>query len=74
MKVIKNTRKKQTFVQQKNNSINAYITTPFAGAHRATRLTIRVGENRMDLNGRQAKTLRAVLDKSQALRTKKTSQ
>ena len=73
MKILRNTRKKQTFVQQKNNSINAYITTPFAGTHSATRLTIRVGDNRVDLDGRQVKTLRSVLEKSQALRMEKTS-
>lgn len=73
MKVLKNTRKKQVFVQQKNDSINAYITVPFAGAHRATKLTIRSGETRLDLNGRQVKTLRAVLEKSRVLTEGKTT-
>ena len=67
MKVLKNTSKKQVFVQLKNDSINTYITVPLAGAHTSTKLTIRSGNTRLDLNGRQVNTLRAVLAKSQAL-------
>jgi len=70
MKVLKNTRKQQVFVQQKNNNFNAYITAPIAGAHRSTKLTIRSGDTRLDLNGRQVKTLRAVLEKSRKLTQK----
>ena len=72
MKVLKNTQKKQIFVQQKNKTINAYITVPFAGAHRSTRLTIKSGDVRLDLDGRQVKTLRYVLDRSRALTDRPT--
>lgn len=67
MKVINNTRQKTYFVQRKNAAINTYIAGPTNGAHRATRLTIQSGKTRLDLNGRQIRALREVLEKSKAL-------
>lgn len=64
MKVINDARRKTYFVQRKNSAINTYIAGPTNGAHRATRLTIQAGKTRLDLNGRQIRALREVLDKS----------
>lgn len=69
MKILNNPRKQTYFIQQKNDNINTYITVPVAGAHRASRLTIRAGDVRLDLNGRQIRALRSVLDKSRELNT-----
>ena len=66
-KVITNEKKKQHFVQRKTATINTYIAVPFSGTHGATRLTIRSGETRMDLNGRQVRALREVLAESTRL-------
>lgn len=67
MKVINNKRQKTYFVQRKNAAINTYIAGPTDGAHRATRLTILAGKTRLDLNGRQIRALREVLEKSKTL-------
>jgi len=66
MKIINDSRRKTYFVQRKNAAINTYIAGPTDGAHRATRLTIHSGKTRLDLNGRQIRALREVLDKSKS--------
>jgi hypothetical protein len=73
MKILNNPKRKQYFVQQKNESINTYITVPFAGARSGTKLTIKTGSSRIDLNGRQVKTLRSVLEKGLELSETKRS-
>jgi len=67
MKIINDSRRKTYFVQRKNAAINTYIAGPTNGAHRATRLTIQAGKTRLDLDGRQIRALREVLDKSRSL-------
>jgi len=64
MKVINDSRRKTYFVQRKNAAINTYIAGPTNGAHRATRMTIQSGKTRLDLNGRQIRAIREVLDAS----------
>jgi hypothetical protein len=66
MKIINDSRSKTYFIQRKTAAINTYIAGPTNGAHRATRLTIQSGKTRLDLNGRQIRTLREVLDKSKS--------
>jgi hypothetical protein len=44
-----------------DNIIELYLSTPLAGAKKASRLTVRAGNTRIDLNGRQIKALREVL-------------
>jgi hypothetical protein len=66
--VIKTNKNNRTyFVYDKNGGIETFISTPFAGAKKATRLTIRDGYERLELNGRQVRSLRAVLDKAEEL-------
>jgi hypothetical protein len=66
--VIKTNKNNRTFfVYDKNSGVETFISTPFAGAKKATTLTIRDGDYRLDLNGRQVRTLRAVLDKAAEL-------
>ena len=67
MKIINDSRRKTYFVQRKTSAINTYIAGPTNGAHRATRLTVQVGKTRLDLNGRQIRALREVLDKRRTL-------
>jgi hypothetical protein len=67
MKIINKSHQKMYFVQRKNSAINTYIAGPTKGAHRATRMTILTGDTRLDLNGRQIRALREVLDKSKSL-------
>lgn len=67
MKIINDSRRKTYFVQRKNAAINTFIAGPTNGAHRATRLTIQAGKTRLDLDGRQIRALREVLDKSRSL-------
>lgn len=64
MKIINDSRRKTYFVQRKNAAINTYIAGPTNGAHRATRMTIQSGKTRLDLNGRQIRAIREVLDAS----------
>ena len=64
MKIINDSRRKTYFVQRKNTTINTYIAGPTNGAHRATRMTIQSGKTRLDLNGRQIRAIREVLDAS----------
>jgi len=67
MKIINKSLQKTYFVQRKNSTINTYIEGPTKGAHRVTHMTIFSGNTRLDLNGRQIRTLREVLDKSKSL-------
>ena len=57
----KNTRNKTNFVGHNTSGVELYLSTPFAKAKKASRLTIRSGETRLDLTGRQIKALREVL-------------
>jgi len=56
-----NTRNKTNFVGHNSTGVELYLSTPLAGAKKAARLTLRTGEARIDLNGRQIKALRDVL-------------
>lgn len=62
MIVRQNAKNKTNFVYNKVQNVEAFISTPLAGAKKATRLTIRNGNTRLDLNGAQARALRKVLD------------
>jgi len=57
----KNTRNKTNFVGHNTTGVEIYLSTPFAKAKKASRLTVRAGNARVDLNGRQIKALREVL-------------
>ena len=57
----KNTRNKTNFVGHNTTGVELYLSTPVAGAKKASRLTLRAGDTRLDLNGRQIKALRDVL-------------
>ena len=57
----KNTRNKTNFVGHNTSGVELYLSTPFAKAKKAARLTIRSGESRVDLTGRQIRALREVL-------------
>jgi hypothetical protein len=62
MIIRKNNKKQTNFVYDSAAKVETFISYPFAGTKRAgTRLTIRNGETRIDLNGRQVKALRKVL-------------
>lgn len=57
----KNTRNKTNFVGHNSAGVELYLSTPFAKAKKASRLTIRSGNTRVDLTGRQIRALREVL-------------
>ena len=57
----KNTRNKTNFVGHNSTGVEVYLSPPVAGAKKAARLTLRAGDTRLDLNGRQIKALRDVL-------------
>ena len=57
----KNTRNKTNFVGHNTTGVEIYLSTPFPKAKKASRLTLRAGKSRLDLNGRQIKALREVL-------------
>lgn len=57
----KNARNKTNFVGHNSTGVELYLSTPLAGAKKASRLTVRSGDTRIDLNGRQIKALREVL-------------
>lgn len=62
MIIRKNNKKQTNFLYENAANLETFISYPFAGTKRAgTRLTIRNGETRIDLNGRQVKALRKVL-------------
>jgi len=56
-----NIRNKTNFVGHNTTGVELYLSTPVAGAKKASRLTLRAGDTRLDLNGRQIKALREVL-------------
>jgi len=70
IKVKHNRHKRTHFVYDKYGTVETFITTPYNKSKRGTRLTVRCGENRVDLNGRQVATLRAVLRKATQLSSK----
>ena len=67
--VIKENNKNRTyFVYESYGNVETFISTPFKGAKKATKLTIRSTDGtRLDLNGRQVSALRAVLSKANKL-------
>ena len=56
-----NARNKTNFVGHNSTGVEIYLSTPVAKAKKAARLTLRAGNTRVDLNGRQIKALREVL-------------
>lgn len=56
-----NARNKTNFVGHNTSGVEIYLSTPVAKAKKASRLTLRAGTTRVDLNGRQIKALREVL-------------
>lgn len=57
----KNNRNKTNFVGHNTTGVEVYLSTPFSGVKKASRLTLRDGDSRIDLNGRQIRALREVL-------------
>lgn len=62
MYIRKNQRNKTNFVGHNTTGVELYLSTPFKGAKKASRLTVRSGKTRLDLNGRQINALRKVLE------------
>lgn len=56
-----NARNKTNFVGHNTTGVEIYLSTPLPKAKKASRLTLRSGKTRIDLNGRQIKALREVL-------------
>ncbi len=56
-----NARNKTNFVGHNTSGVEMYLSTPLASAKKASRLTLRSGKTRVDLNGRQIRALREVL-------------
>ena len=56
-----NTRNKTNFVGHNTSGVEMYLSTPMLSAKKASRLTLRSGKTRVDLNGRQIRALREVL-------------
>lgn len=56
-----NARNKTNFVGHNSSGVEIYLSTPVAKAKKASRLTLRSGNTRVDLDGRQIKALREVL-------------
>jgi hypothetical protein len=57
-----NARNKTNFVGHNTTGVEIYLSTPLAKAKKASRLTLRTGKTRVDLDGRQIKALREVLN------------
>ncbi len=57
-----NARNKTNFVGHNSTGVELYLSTPLPKAKKAARLTIRSGKTRLDLDGRQIKALREVLN------------
>jgi hypothetical protein len=57
----KNARNKTNFIGHNSSGVEIYLSTPFPKAKKASRLTLRAGNARVDLSGRQIKALREVL-------------
>ena len=57
----KNTRNKTNFVGHNSTGVEIYLSTPFPKAKKGSRLTLRAGNARVDLTGRQINALRDVL-------------
>jgi|TARA_R110000868_G_scaffold20318_1_gene86176 hypothetical protein len=69
--IIKNNKSNRThYVYAKYGKVETFISTPHKNAKRGTRLTVRSGAIRLDLNGRQVRTLAAVLNKARQLSSK----
>lgn len=62
MYIRKNQKNKTNFVGHNTTGVELYLSTPFKGAKKASRLTVRSGKTRLDLNGRQINALRKVLE------------
>jgi hypothetical protein len=69
----KNAKNKTNFVGHNTTGVELYLSTPVSGAHGASRLTLRAGETRLDLNGRQIRALRQVLDSAYSQVTPRTT-
>lgn len=57
----KNKKNRTNFVGHTTAGVELYLSTPIAAAKTASRLTVRAGKTRIDLNGRQIRALRQVL-------------
>lgn len=68
MVIRKNNKNRTHFVYQEYGDVEAFISTPFKGAKKATKLTIRNSDGtRLDLNGSQVRALRTVLATAEKL-------
>lgn len=52
---------KTNFISHKTSNVEIFFSTPFPKARRASKLTLRAGNTRLDLSGRQVNALREVL-------------
>jgi len=69
-----NARNKTNFVGHNTAGVEIYLSTPLAKAKKASRLTLRSGKTRVDLDGRQIKALREVLNAGYAVATEQPTQ
>lgn len=67
MKVSENKQRRAYFVKDSCGDMTSYISTPFPKAKSRSQLTIKTNGIRIDLNGRQIRTLRNILNKASTL-------
>ena len=70
MFVAKNRKNRTYFVGNRgegNPAFNVYYSVSFPKAKRKSQLTLKVGGKRIDLTGRQVRTLKSVLNKAEKL-------
>ena len=58
----KNKSNRTAFVYDSYAGVEAFVSKSFRGANQRNQLTLRDGDTRIDLNGRQINTLRRVLN------------
>jgi hypothetical protein len=70
MFVTKNRKNRTWFVGHRNpKSVSVFYSVPFKNQKKASRLTIDVDGNRLDLNGRQISVLKRILEKGNFAKT-----
>lgn len=63
----KNKKNRTAFVYDSYGNVETFISKSFKNAKQGSRLTIRDGDNRVDLNGHQINLLKKVLNKASRL-------
>ena len=63
----KNNKNRTAFVYDNRSGFEAFVSQTFKGAKQGSRLTLRFGEDRIDLNGAELRLLRGVLNTANRL-------